>query len=266
MTCEQIRESVDAVNVSEAAASHLKTCGACRKEMASTAKLVGLLNTQPQVKAPADFMARLQMRMATETANAQVLEDARLKSLLQAVPAVTAPADFAFRVRAGLAREQAQQKASNPLAWLQNWLAESFSFGQAATAMAALALIAVFTTLQLRQSISAPETSQPATMEIARNQAVPVPAPISVIGTSQPAVKVIRTTRPTFASAPTKVVVAAPEKVELARALPSETAEPAIYSPQSKQMTRMEREGIYRGQELAKVISVRKAESEVSVF
>ncbi|NOT61263.1 MAG: hypothetical protein HOP19_13680 [Acidobacteria bacterium] len=259
MTCEQIRESVEIVNVSEAAAHHAKTCTACRKDMAATAKLVGLLNTQPQVKAPADFMARLQMRMATETVN----EDARLKSLLQAVPAVTAPADFSFRLRARLAQHKAQENVSNPLVWLQNWFAQSFSFRSAATAMAAVALIAMFTTMQLRQGVSTPET-QPATAEIASHRPATVPAPVSVMNASQASVKMIRTARPVFAAASTKALAATPVKVEIAPALPAEMAVPALYSPQSKQMA-PQREG-YFGRELAKVMPAQKAESEVSVF
>jgi hypothetical protein len=264
MTCEQIRESVDTVHVSDMAARHLHTCAACRKETATTAKLVTLLNAQPQVKAPADFMASLQMRMATETVN----ENARLKSLLQVVPAITVPSDFSFRVRARLAQHRAQAAASHPLVWLQNWFAQSFgfgSFGPAATAMAAFALVAMFTTMQLRNGVSTP-TTQPSATGIASNRQAPAPAPVSAMSTSQAAVKAPRTIRPTFASASTRASVATPVKAEIARALPAETTEPAMYSPKSKQIVRMGREGGYYGRELAKVMPGQKAESEVSVF
>ncbi len=254
MTCEQIRESVETVNVSEAAAHHAQTCTACRKDMTATAKLVSLLNTQPQVKAPADFMARLQMRMATET----VSEDARLKTLLQTVPAITAPPDFAFRVRARLAQHKAEETASNPLVWLQNWLAQSFSFGQAASAMAAIALIAMFTTMQLRNSVT-PASTNESTRMVADVGVQP-----SVTEVIVPSVQKV-TPRSNFKVTLVKATSAAPEKIELARAMPTtEMAEPAMYSPKTKQVMRQGQ--AYFGRELEKVVAASKAESMIAAF
>ena len=255
MTCEQIRESVETVNVSEAAAHHAQTCTACRKDMAATAKLVSLLNTQPQVKAPADFMARLQMRMATETVN----EDARLKSLLQAVPAITVPADFAFRLRARLAQHKAEENASNPLVWLQNWFAQSFSFGHAASAMAAIALIAMFTTMQLRNSVTPAPTNESTTI-VAKADTTPASVPAQVASVVQAPVKVIRAPRPSLAAAP-KTFAAMPSK-DIARAMPSEAVEPAMYSPKTKQVMRQGQ--AYFGRELQKVLPASKAESMIA--
>ena len=258
MTCEQIRESVETVNVSEAAAHHAKTCSACRKDMAATAKLVSLLHTQPQVKAPADFMARLQMRMATETVN----EDARLKSLLQAVPAITAPPDFAFRVRARLAQEKAQETASNPLVWLQNWFAQSFSFGQAASAMAAIALIAMFTTMQLRNSV-APAPVNESTAMVAKADVPPTTVPARVVSVPPVSVKADRAPRPSFAAAPVKTFAATPVN-DVARAMSSEAAVPAMYNPKSKVAAPIKE--AYFGRELAKVMGNQRPESATIAF
>ncbi len=259
MTCEQIRESVETVNVSAAAAQHAQTCSACRKDLAATSKLVSLLNAQPQVKAPADFMARLQMRMATETVN----ENAQLKRLLQSVPAITAPPDFAFRVRARLAQEKAQETASSPLVWLQNWFAQSFSsfsFGQAASAMAAIALIAVFTTMQLRNSV-APASVNESTM----TANVVAPPPIAEMVTPSVTKNTARTSRPNFAAASSVRAIAPMPVKDIARAMPmAEMAEPAMYSPKTKQVMRQSKD--YFGRELEKIVMAQRAESMIAAF
>ena len=262
MTCEQIRENIDATNQGEAVARHLNSCGACRNETAATASLVSLLRAQPKVKAPADFMAQLQLRMATGFVN----DDARLKSLLQAVPAVVAPPDFAFRVRARLAQAKTDAAASSPLVWLQNWFANSFSFGQAATAMAAIALIAMFTTMQLRNGGSTP--SAPAIGEIAMVGNTKLPQAVVADATANKALtvaKAIRSTaRPTFVKAPAAIPARA--EVAVARALPTEMAEPAMYSPKSKQEVRIGRDGNAYGQQLAKMMAAQKAETMIAAF
>ncbi len=257
MTCEQIRESVETVNVSAAAAQHAQACPACRKDMAATTKLVSLLNAQPQVKAPADFMARLQMRMATETVN----ENAQLKRLLQSVPAITAPPDFAFRVRARLAQEKAQETASNPLVWLQNWFAQSFSFGQAASAMAAIALIAVFTTMQLRNSVAPAQVNESTTMTA---RVIAPPSVAEVIAPSVPQ-NTARTSRPSLAVGSSARAIAPMPVKDIARAMPTaEMAEPAMYNPKSKEEYRIK--DAYFGRELQKVVVGQRPESVTTAF
>lgn len=262
MTCEQIKENVDATSLNEAVARHLSACVACRKETAATASLVSLLRAQPQVKAPADFMAQLQLRMATESVSA----DARLKSLLQAVPAVSAPPDFAFRVRARLAQAKADAPASNPLVWLQNWVANSFSFGQAATAMAAIALIAAFTTMQLRNDGATPSGAATGEIAIIDNSKAPQAAVADATANKALTVaKTVRgTVRPAFAKAP--VTIPARVEVAVARALPTEMAEPAMYSPKSKQEVRIGRDGNAYGQQLRKMMDAQKAETMIAAF
>ena len=264
MTCEQIRETVDATNQGEVAARHLSACGACRKETAATASLVSLLRAQPKVKAPADFMAQLQLRMATEAVSPSGNENARLKSLLQAVPAVAAPPDFAFRVRARLAQAKADATANTPLLWLQNWFANSFSFGQAATAMAAVALIAVFTIMQLRNDGSGPNA--PMTSDIAQVSNPPLSPvvsdakAVSVARLNVP--KPTRSVRPAYVGAPAAMFA----KAEVARALPTEAAEPAMYSPKSKQEVRIGRDGNAYGQQLRKMMDAQRSETMIAAF
>lgn len=65
-------------------------------------------------------------------------------SLLKSTPRVTAPADFDFRLRARIA--EAQAKRRNPFSFLDGLRSMSFSWGQTATAMATVALVATLAT------------------------------------------------------------------------------------------------------------------------
>lgn len=257
MTCEQIKETLDTVNQSEVATRHLNGCGACRQEAVATVKLVSLLHAQPRVKAPADFMAQLQMRMATETVN----EDALLKNLLQAIPAVAAPPDFAFRVRARLARAEAP--ASNPLAAFGEWLKQSFTFGQAASAMAAVALIAVFTTWQMSGSTTAPvNLAQVETPAVAQKFVAP-PA-VSDVAPTAVMQKVTRASRANFGVTSAKATLAVTPKTEVAVATVTNRSltEPAIYSSKTGQEVHIGRDGNTYGRQLMKVMAVQpKAEA-----
>lgn len=71
-------------------------------------------------------------------------ETSALLMLLSAQPRVQAPADFDFRLRARIARAQSAER--HPLGLLENLWARTFSWGQAATAMAALAVAVTFST------------------------------------------------------------------------------------------------------------------------
>jgi len=64
--------------------------------------------------------------------------------LLSAQPRVQAPADFDFRLRARIARAQSAER--HPLGLLESLWTRTFSWGQAATAMAALAVAVTFST------------------------------------------------------------------------------------------------------------------------
>lgn len=68
-----------------------------------------------------------------------------LLSLLSAQPRVEAPADFDFRLRARIARAQAEPRGV--MATIEALWSKSFSWGQAASAVATLALAVTLTTL-----------------------------------------------------------------------------------------------------------------------
>lgn len=68
-----------------------------------------------------------------------------LLSLLSAQPRVEAPSDFDFRLRARIAREKAEPRGI--LAGLEALWSRSFSWGQAATTVATLALAVTLTTV-----------------------------------------------------------------------------------------------------------------------
>jgi hypothetical protein len=76
-------------------------------------------------------------------------EMSSLLSLLSAQPRVQAPADFDFRLRARIARAKAEQ--TDPAGLFENFWARTFSWGQAATAMATLALVIAFSTFYFKQ-------------------------------------------------------------------------------------------------------------------
>jgi hypothetical protein len=73
-----------------------------------------------------------------------------LLSLLSAQPRVQAPADFDFRLRARIARAQAAER--RPFGFFEGLWTRTFSWGQAATALAALALVATFSTYYLNHN------------------------------------------------------------------------------------------------------------------
>lgn len=144
MTCEQIREAMDTGIRQNAVQGHLGGCADC----AEWSSLLQLLGTQPRVKTPADFDARLQARLASE--------EVKLLALVNSLPPVTAPADFDFRLRARLAQAKTEKATWKPLAWLAEFWANSFSFGQVATAMAAVALIVAVSTMQFTRNGNQP--------------------------------------------------------------------------------------------------------------
>jgi len=81
-------------------------------------------------------------------------ETSSLLSLLSAQPRVQAPADFDFRLRARIARAKAEP--TSPAGLFENLWARTFSWGQAATAMATLALVVAFSTFYFKQDNVAP--------------------------------------------------------------------------------------------------------------
>jgi hypothetical protein len=168
-----IRTAVDDGSKDSLVLRHLSGCAECRTYDAESAALLALLQAPPRVQAPDDFTARLQARMAQVRAD----ESVKLSYLLQTLPSLPAPADFDFRLRARLARAQSEPRglrAALP-AWLAGFWQQSFSLGRAATVMAAIALVAVFTTFQLTQ------TREPAggTGDLALNSANRQTAPAS---------------------------------------------------------------------------------------
>src|SRR5262245_35618675 len=105
MNCKQTREAIDTASrrapYGAAVSSHLSGCPDCGRYADETNSLLMLLSAQPRVQAPADFD---------------------------------------FRLRARIARAQVEQASPAGLLerlW-ENFLAQTFSWGQAAAAMAAV--------------------------------------------------------------------------------------------------------------------------------
>lgn len=126
MNCKQTREAIDTASrrspYGDIATSHLSGCPDCRRYADETDSLLMLLSAQPRVQAPADFDFRLRARIARAQAE-------------QAVPA-------------GLLERL----------W-ENFMAQTFSWGQAATATAAVALVITASTFYINRDNGAPMTA-----------------------------------------------------------------------------------------------------------
>lgn len=297
MNCEQTREAIDSGIPSEAVHSHLTSCPACQQFEAEMSSLLSLLSAQPRVKAPANFETQLQARLQT----ALVSEEAKLTALLGALPVVAAPAnfeaqlqarlaseevkvaalvgvlpaieapgDFDFRLRARLAQTKAEETARGPLAWLSDFLAQSFSFGQAATAMAALALVVAFSVTQINRETAQPSDS-PALMAKAdvpqalatRNLDMPAAVvPTQAVPVRQPAVlKVVA--RDSRQLMPAINVSGKPATAPVAERqfVASNLSEQTVLSSVTRQEMKVSHNGYAYGQQLVKSLPVQKAEA-----
>ncbi len=116
MNCKQIREAIDTATRREgygdAVQAHLGLCTDCRRHAKEASALLSLLAVQPRVEAPADFD---------------------------------------FRLRARIARAKAEQQKSS-VGLLERFWERSFSFGQAAAAMAAVAVAVTASTVYFKGS------------------------------------------------------------------------------------------------------------------
>jgi len=143
MNCKQTREAIDTVSrrslYGDSVTSHLNGCLDCRRYSEETSSLLLLLSAQPRVQAPADFD---------------------------------------FKLRARIARAQAEQAApATTLQNLQKIWAQTFSWGQAATAMAAAALVITASTIYInhrgQSQATAENPTTPAKVTVASNQNSP---------------------------------------------------------------------------------------------
>ncbi|MFN7949096.1 MAG: hypothetical protein U0Z53_27330 [Blastocatellia bacterium] len=130
-----------------------------------------------------------------------------LLTLMNDVPRVEVPNDFDFRLRARLAQAKAAQAPRGGLSFFNEFWKLSFSWGQAASAMAAVALVVTLSTFWLTsRNQSAPD--QPTTVAVvtpaAPEQTPPAVAPPTVTpdkpAFSQPK-PVVRESRVQLASA-----------------------------------------------------------------
>jgi hypothetical protein len=95
-----------------------------------------------------------------------------LLSLISAVPRVEAPADFDFRVRALIARSKTEPMEAKGL--LEQFWSKSFSLGQTATALAAVAMAIFASTFYLTQSV---EKTGAGDFAVATKSETPTPEP-----------------------------------------------------------------------------------------
>ncbi len=135
-------------------------------------------------------------------------EMSSLLSLLSAQPRVQAPADFDFRLRARIARAKAEQ--TNPAGLFENLWAKAFSWGQAATAMATIALVVAFSTFYFKQDNAAPvRTDDVAVANVTPSAPQPKTAVVSEVKPQPPAVETVTPTPVRFTSRNVKVAPAA---------------------------------------------------------
>jgi len=247
MTCEQMREAMDTGIPKDTLQSHLAGCPDCTE----WSSLLNLLGAQPRVQAPADFNLRLQARLASE--------DVKLLALVNSLSPVNAPADFNFRLSGRLAQAKAEKAAWSPLAWLSEFWTNSFSFGQAATAMTAVALIVAFSAVQLTRNNNQPVVSG----DIAMNS-----KPISVTPPTQqvdltPVVpnQVVKASARAPRQAIAKSFAVAPAADKL---VASNAAEQAVFDSAKRQETKIPNIGVAYGQQLVKYMPAPKAEVAVA--
>jgi len=248
MTCEQMREAMDTGIPQDTLQSHLAGCPDCT-EWSSLLKLLG---TQPRVQAPADFNMRLQALMASE--------EVKLLALVNSLPPITAPADFNFRLSGRLTQTKSEKATWSPLAWLAEFWANSFSLGQAATAMAAVALIVAFSAVQLIRNggqSQAPSTNIAANVETGetRNVAQPSQPKATSGGQSQIAKAIVRAPR----QAMSKQVTPAADNL-----VASNAAEQAVFDSAKRQETKIPNIQVGYGQQLVKYMPAPKAEVAVA--
>jgi len=153
-------------------------------------------------------------------------ETSALLSLLSAQPRVEAPADFDFRLRARIARAKAEPQGQTSL--IDRIWARSFSFGQAATAMAAVAVAVTASTFYFKTS------EQPVISPMNANVAVTAPArtvelPAAVTGTT--AAPIVKATRAMRVSAP-----AARPAMSVAAESTTMAASSRVYSREMRQV------------------------------
>ncbi len=282
MNCEQIREAIDSGIRSEAVHGHLTGCPACQQFAAETSSLLSLLSAQPRVKAPADFETQLQARLQTVLTSEEsklaallgslpvVAAPAHFEAQLQArlasaevkvaalvgiLPAIEAPGNFDFRLRARMAQAKAEEGTRGPLAWLENFWAQSFSFGPAATAMAALALVIAFSVIQLNRETAQPSNS-PALVAtkvdttqapVSRNLTVPVKQETPSSHTTAVKATAARFSRPASSTngKATAEAVAEPQLVA------SNVSEQSVFSAATRQEMKIPRGNLAYGQQLA---------------
>jgi hypothetical protein len=167
-------------------------------------------------------------------------EMSSLLSLLSAQPRVQAPADFDFRLRARLARAKAEQ--ISPAGLFEKLWASTFSWGQAATAMATLALVVVFSTFYFKQDNVAPvKIDDVAVANLAASAPQSKPEAVSETKPQQPAVETVTPTPVRFTSRNVKVSSAAIKSEPPANPAPqtdiaSVDNSRRFYHPESRQL------------------------------
>lgn len=178
MNCEQVRTAIDTDSPASSLSSHLRNCADCQQYKAETASLLNLLGAQAYVQAPMNFEARLQARLASE--------DVKLAALVGALPTVHAPANFEFQLQRRLAQVNAEKTVRTPLAWVEQFFGQSFSFGsfaQAGSALAAVALVVTFSVMQFSgNGTSAPGAGEMVATNLlsapTQESAAPLPASV----------------------------------------------------------------------------------------
>lgn len=295
MNCEQTREAIDSGIQSEAVHGHLTGCPGCQQFEAETSSLLSMLSAQPRVKAPADFesqlQARLQATLASEESKLTTLlgslpvvtapanfeaqlqarlasEEVKLAALVGVLPVIQAPGDFDFRLRARMAQAKSEQTTRGPLAWLSDFWTQSFSFGQAATAMAALALVVAFSLTQINretaQPVDAPSlmandnTAQATVPQHPASAVVPNQAtPVRQTVTTGAIARLGKQLMPVVSASIKPATAPAPERQLVA----SNLSEQTVLSSVTRQEMKVSHNGYAYGQQLAKSYPAPKAET-----
>jgi hypothetical protein len=151
-------------------------------------EVAALLRALPRVSAPADFNARLKARIAAAQAEANEFVD--VTTLLKELPRVAAPADFDFRLRARIAQAKARQQETSA-GWLAELFGRTFSWAQAATAMAAVAVVVSLATFGvLRSGKEVRPTDKTPIAKVQPSAPAPTVVPTEALGSNQADVRI----------------------------------------------------------------------------
>lgn len=212
MNCKDIKAAIDSASrrnpVSNEAHAHLSECSDCRRYSDQSSALLALLTAQPRVQVPSDFN---------------------------------------FRLSARIARAEAQPRHAGPFAFLENLFGQTFSIKQAATSLAALAVMAAGTTFYFQNSQQTPNNP------LVANNTAPVvqtanksDLPLLPVNPA-PAANLVARSQGRVAAMKSPVLIQASTSVVMDQPMASDKV--SVYNSEKGHVSKLPKGGVYFGAE-----------------